>query len=223
MKRLTVLFILAFASINILTAQDDKVQFGFIFGASTPSDNIAQIYNQDRFSSDSLTGDGTIVNDALSTGYHLGARIRLKLTDNAYFIGGFSWHRFPTNTMYMMHPETNDTIASFENTTNIIPINAGINFYLIQSVVGVYATADLTYNMISTSTDYKYKKLDIPITDLELDPQDSRLGFGVGAGVDFNILFTGNLEVKYNYTNLIGKDDDEKDKAYLSVSLGIYF
>lgn len=224
MKRLSFLIILIVFSTTILSAEKEKIKFGFIAGASTLSDNVAQIYNSNRFSSDSISsGLGNIVNDALSTGYHLGARIRLRLTDNAYFITGFAWHRFPENNMYLINPDSQDTVASFRNVTNLIPINAGINIYLINSFVGVYATGDLTYNMISTSTDIDYKDTSIPIQGLEADPQDSRLGFGFGAGIDFNLVFTGNLEVKYNYTNLIGKDVDEADKTFLSVSLGIFF
>lgn len=224
MKRLSVLIILLLSSYSLLEASDEKVKFGFIVGASTPSDNVAQIYNTNNFVSDSIfNGLGDIANEALSTGYHIGARLRLRLSDNAYFVGGFAWHRFPENKMYFINPENQDTVATFNNTTNIIPINAGINFYLMNSFIGLYATGDLTYNMISTSTDIEYNDTSIPLQGLSADPQDSRLGFGIGAGIDFNVVFTGNLEVKYNYTNLIGKDVDEVDKTYLSVSLGIFF
>lgn len=224
MKRITFLIILSFLTVSNLYSNDDKMQFGFIFGPSTPNEHVDRIYNSDRLNTDSLmNGYANYFSEAITTGYHVGVRLRYKLSDKAFFVGGFAWHRFPENQIYLTDPATADTLASFTNTTNIIPLNAGINFYLFKSFIGVYGTADLTYNIISNTTDYNHNDLGIPIAGLEPEVQDSRLGFGFGAGVDFNFLFTGNLEVKYNYANLIGKVDDEQDKAFLTLSLGIFF
>jgi len=79
----------------------------------------------------------------------------------------------------------------------------------------------LTYNYLFSSVDYPKGDVDLPIST---SPSDSRIGFGLGAGVDLDVqLVTLNLEVKYNYINLIGQAAGEEAKAFISLSLGAFF
>jgi hypothetical protein len=67
------------------------------------------------------------------------------------------------------------------------------------------------------------KDVSIPL-NLDLSPNDSRVGFGLGAGVDLDLqIFNANIEAKYNMLNLIGKVSNEPAKAFYTLSVGIFF
>lgn len=224
MKRLNLKIILTLAflfSASSIFAQG--IDIGFHIGLSTPNDKIGDVYNKSKVDLDDTTNSvGKFLNGGMDAGYHLGVKGRIELSDNADFVVGFGIHRFPQMDIQVTDPnDPTKVLATLSSTTNIVPINAGLNFYLLRSFVGVYATGDLSYNYISSSLDYKGLGIEIPISKT---PTDSRLGFGVGAGLDISLgLVLLNVEAKYNYLNLIGKDDEEGNKAFLSFGLGVYF
>lgn len=198
------------------------MSFGFQVGLSTPSDKIADVYNRKTIGLDSgKVGD--FFDNGMKSGYNIGVKIRLPLSDNFTFVGGFSYNKFPESEITVKYPTTTAKMDSviLTSTTNIVPINAGINIYLFKSFLAPYISADLTYNYISSSLDYKYTKISIPLSKSEAN---SRMGFSVGAGMDLNLkLITVNLEGKYHYLNLIGKEDAEAEKSYFTLCAGIYF
>lgn len=211
-----ILFLLLAAS-NVFA---QGIDIGFHLGLSTPNDQIANIYNKKQVGLDS-NKVGNFLSKGMDAGYHLAVKGRIGLSENADFYVGFGYHRFPQTDIQVTDPTTGKVLATLASNTNIVPINAGLNFYLFRSVVGLYATGDLAYNYISSSLDYKGAGIDIPISKT---PADSRLGFGLGAGVDISLgLIMLNVEAKYNYINLIGKEDDESTKNYLSFGVGVYF
>lgn len=215
MKRLSIHIVLIIASFLVYgTASAQLLQIGFYGGLSTPNDKVSDIYNGD-------ISVGKMWSEGKDAGYHLGVKGRISLSDNIDFVGGIGYNKFPESKIEVKDPTTDTLLLSLTSTTNIVPINAGINLYLFRSVVGVYATGDITYNYITSSIDYNYKGVDVPLSKT---PADSRMGFGLGAGMDLKLgLVVLNLEGKYHSLNLIGKADKEKDKSYFSLSLGVYF
>lgn len=197
------------------------IDVGFHVGLSTPNDKISDIYNKSTVNL-SDTSAGSLLGKGLDAGYHLAVKGRIGLSDNADFIVGFGIHRFPETDIEVRDPSNPDVLlATLSSNTNIIPITAGLNYYLINSFIGIYATGDLTYNYITTSVDYKGTGIDIPISKT---PTDNRMGFGVGAGLDISLgLIMLNVEGKYNYLNLIGKEEEEGNKAYFTLGVGVYF
>ncbi|MER3329859.1 MAG: hypothetical protein RIF34_09810, partial [Candidatus Kapaibacterium sp.] len=98
------------------------------------------------------------------------------------------------------------------------------NFAFISTeVLNVYATGGLAYNYISNSVDYVSEETGVGVPlNLDLSPTDSRVGYFLGAGTDFDLqILKLNLELKYQQINLINKDAGEPDKQFLAVSLGI--
>ncbi|MFP4528005.1 MAG: outer membrane beta-barrel protein [Candidatus Kapaibacterium sp.] len=196
-----------------------QVDIGFHLGLSTPNDQVNDIYNRDRFEDNDSARN--FVRDGTKAGYHIGMKARVSLTDNVLFVGSIAWNKFPQTDIYVTDPETGEVLTTLKSSQNIIPIGAGINFYLLRSFIGVYATGDLTYNYITSSVDYESEGIPIPLSS---SPTDNRVGFGLGAGADLDLgLLTINLEGKYNQANLIGKESDEEAKAYYTLTLGIYF
>ena len=162
-----------------------------------------------------------IIREGMSTGYHVGAELRYSLSDNFMFTGNVGWQKFPESNLDVINPDNGDTLAHLTSVQNIIPITAGVNFYLLHSIVGIYGVGELSYNYLYSSIDAQYG--DVPV-QIDESAKTSRVGFGIGAGLDFDIsLATLNLELKYNIANLIGKETGEKDKNYLSISLGVLF
>lgn len=214
------LSVLMFAMLAVTFSQS-YAEFGFSIGLSTPNEKMNDVYNTDKLKLDSITS-GSLFRDGAKSGYHILAKMRFDLSENMTFFGGIGWHRFPQTDIQV--PDPNDPkkiIATLTTSQNIVPITAGINAYLLRSVVGIYGVGDLSYNYISSSVDLKSGSVSVPYTRT---PSDSRVGFGIGAGLDFDMkLLTLNIEAKYNYTNLIGKESSEGDKTYFTLGFGVFF
>lgn len=222
MKRSFFYLVIAAATLLASTTARADLGFGFNLGIATPNEYINDIYNKDKVFS---KGGNPLKHfyDASKLGYQLGVKLRLPMSENATFIGGIAWARFPETDIDVRDPnDENKVVLTLGTNQNVIPISAGVNYYLFNSTIGLYGTGELTYNLISNSVDYKKGDINIPIAN---SSTDSRMGFGIGAGFDLNLpsLFTINLEGRYNFTNLIGKVDAEKTKTYATLTLGIYF
>jgi opacity protein-like surface antigen len=197
-----------------------QVDIGFHAGLSTPNDQINDIYNRDKYT-DKEDAVRNFIREGTTAGYHIGMKARIDLSEGIVFVGSISWNKFPQTDIEITDPESGEVLTTLESSQNIIPISAGINAYLLKSLIGVYATGDLTYNYITSSVDYKSGSVSIPFSTT---PTDNRVGFGLGAGVDLDLsLLTLNLEGKYNHANLIGKITDEETKTYFTLTFGVYF
>ncbi|MBI5324667.1 MAG: outer membrane beta-barrel protein [Ignavibacteriae bacterium] len=201
----------------IIYSNANATSLGILIGLSTPSNQINNVYN-----SNSLSDFGNMYREGAKLGYHIGIRGRMDLSDNLQFVGGIAYHKFPQTTIQVINPNSPyDTLASLNTSQNVIPITAGVNFFLLKKFIGLYGVGELSYNYISNSVDVYYGSLPVAISK---SPTDSRIGFGLGAGADLDVkLITINLEVKYNYINLIGQKAGEEAKAFVSVSLGAFF
>lgn len=192
----------------------------FKAGLSTPNDMISKVYSDESLTANNIS-TGDFFTESSELGYHLGVAARIELSKMFHFVGGVEFHRFPRSEFKIKDPQTSE-IHEFKSTQNIIPIHAGINFAFISTdFISVYATGGFAYNYISNSVDYVSKESTYSIP-LDMSPADSRIGYFVGAGTDFDLqIFKLNLEVKYQQINLVGKETGEPDKQFLAVSLGI--
>lgn len=210
---------------TISFAEDSKefepsIKFGVIAGLSTPNDMINDIYNKDVINWDN--GIGSLAREGTKLGYHLGFRARLSLSKDYDFTGGMTINRFPQTTIQVKDPSDPDSIIQeLQTNQNIFALAAGLNLYIYKSAISIYATGEMQYNYIANSVDFSFNDIFIPISQ---SPSDSRVGFGFGAGIDLVIKpIRLNIESKYNIINLIGQDDQEDMKSFLSLSLGLYF
>lgn len=214
------IFFILLATIALISATPSKsaMDFGITGGFSTPNDNINDVWNSDRLQ-DTGKKWHNLYRDATEIGYNLGIRMRFPLSKHFTFVGGISYNRFPKTDLDLRLVGSDSIITDLNSTQSLVPITLGMNIYLIRSVIGLYGSADLSYNYILNSVEYK----GLPI-NASLSPSDSRVGFSLGAGMDIDLkVVLANLEVKYHMLNLIGKTDEEKSKAFLTVNLGIYF
>lgn len=215
---LTIAFFLQIASISYAGG----LEFGLNFGIATPSDKINDIYNTDKLKYGNLQDSiAQMISDGLNSGYHLGIRLSMPLNEHFDFVGNLGYNSFPKSKITVTDPASGKTLAELSTSTKIIPIAAGLSFFPFKSVVSPYLTGELSFNYIQTAVETTYFGQQVPIATT---PADNRFGFGFGIGTNINLgLIDLNLEGKYNYLNLIGKEADEQDKHYLTLIVGVVF
>lgn len=202
------------------------VEFGLFGGLSVPNDKAADIFDPKKISVDNIQ-NGKWTTEAASAGYHIGAKVKISLANDIKLVLGAAFHRFNESTIIIKDPTNPDVIlVSLFTTQNVIPISAGLDYAIINAkVVDLYLSGELDYNAISYTTDVNYGGIGVPQTNPFTDPAaQSRVGFGLGVGTNLNLqILKVNLEAKYHYMNMIGKEDGEADKNFIAVSLGVYF
>lgn len=116
-------------------------------------------------------------------------------------------------------PGLNETSVNFES--NLLTIGIGGEMSLLPGPVSPYLALDILFN--------SFGETDVTANDFDLTSEQSdgvsRQGLGIGAGVEFTLLpaFDIDLSVKYNFNNLIGKEDGEDNFNTLQVTANILF
>ncbi|MBS1562313.1 MAG: outer membrane beta-barrel protein [Bacteroidetes bacterium] len=197
----------------------EGLKIGATFGVATPSDKIADVYDFNN----SVSG---MYSDASAIGMSLGARFRYGMTEHLSFCGGIAYNRFNNSAQTATISGTGQTFV-VNTATNIIPIHAGFDYFLLSSLIRPYVGAELMYTYTSTtllsSTDESILT-SVLVPGQELEPKVSRFGAGLSAGLELNL---GGLapffEVKYVMSNLVGKTTGEPERNFLNVTLGLMF
>ncbi|MBI9072231.1 MAG: outer membrane beta-barrel protein [Melioribacteraceae bacterium] len=103
--------------------------------------------------------------------------------------------------------------------TSLLSIGIGGEWALIPGPVQPYIAADFLISSFG-DTDISYSN----IYDVSTSGE-SRYGLGIGAGVDFKLLPTidVDLTLKYNFNNLIGKEDWEDNFNTINLTANILF
>ena len=217
------LFFITFVFIQITaTLNAGGLEFGINFGLATPSDKINNIYNTDRIKYGHLQDSlAQLLSEGLNSGYHIGIKLNMPLNDNFDFVGNLGYNSFPESKITITDPANGNKLAELSTSTKIIPIAAGLSFYPFKSVISPYIVGELSFNYIQTAVEATYFGASIPISTT---PADNRFGFGIGLGTNIGLgLIDLNIEAKYNYLNLIGKEAEEQDKYYLTLLVGFVF
>lgn len=190
------------------------VDLGLFGGVSVPNDKIN--YVVDVAKSDPTAGE--LLFASASSGFHIGAKVRLGLADKIDFTGSLAWHKFPEVTHLI--PGATEGANKISTSSNIIPVTVGINYTFASLwVVKFYGAGDLSYNYFSNSIDIP-KFYESVFTSKK---DGGRVGAGFGLGIDIDAkVFKAEILTKYNFGNLIGKEDGEESRNYLSCSLGIF-
>ncbi|MES2765372.1 MAG: hypothetical protein V4642_05870 [Bacteroidota bacterium] len=189
----------------------------FYGGISTPNDEVNNVYN----SSTSIPS----LREKTELGYHIGARARMPLAASFLLSGGVSWNRFPETSVYVVKPNSidpkkNDTLAGIGTEQNIVPVALGLDYVIFNKGLGMFIGGELAYNYIGNTTTVIYNNQSIPLD--EPDEVQNRVGGGIGLGVFFDAkIATAIVDLKYNMINLIGKEDNEPAKNYVTLSVGL--
>lgn len=193
-----------------------QVGVSFFGGLATPSTSINDVYNRSSIrSGDTLR---SLLRDAARLGYQLGIRTRSALSERFSFIGGIALVRFPQSRLYVTDPHSGDTLAVIASVQNLVPISAGVEFRVLPGPFQLSTSAQLSYTILNTSTDWERGTVSVP---LALGTQNShRVGGDIGAGVGIALGPVGiGVEARYAVSNLIGRVEGEEQKSYASVLL----
>jgi len=94
---------------------------------------------------------------------------------------------------------------------------------LLPGPISPYASFDLLLSSFGkTKRDFSNTTLEQFQKDIE---SNARFGFGVGAGAEFRLLENADIDVslKYNFNNVIGKEDSEKGINSFTANLTLLF
>jgi hypothetical protein len=219
MKKLLILFFMVSGLFLANTQKSSAFGWGLNFGLATPNENLSDVYNSELLEN----GTRQLIGDGLNLGFHLSAKVRIPLSESVLMQGGIGFNRFTENQLVLIDPTYNREYGTADLYQSIVPISAGINYYLTDSFIDLYLTGDLTYNYMAYNYGGITESYQILSDALDKD-SDHRVGYSLGLGFDMNALIgDANLEVKYNVANLIGRPEGEDTKAFVTLTLGIYF
>ena len=192
-------------------------------GIAVPNDQVNNVYNSAKLV-DNADKAWDVFRKSADLGYNLNLRARFPLSSSMQFDAGIALNRFPQSDIEVKDPSTGNTIEILKSTQSIIPISAGLDYFLMKTVISPYICGELQYNYIMNTVDYP---LGGPITlplNYDTAPKDSRIGAAVGAGFILDLALTAiNVDMRYHMANLIGNTADEKAKTYLSLNVGLTF
>jgi hypothetical protein len=217
------IFLITLFSLSIHSLSDAReTSFWFYGGMSLPEHQTNRI-NSDGFLTlfDSTQTKGKFVYPDVNPGYSLGFKLGINLSENAIFYGGFSFIKYPKSRIMLMNEANNDTLAIFGLQNTVIPIAAGIKYYLIRTFGDFYADFSLAYNFISLAIDHEKYNPNVPLSAIDTQ---SRIGFSVGGGIEIPIdVFIPFLEVNYSKMNYIARTANEPERIALNIILGLRF
>lgn len=133
------------------------------------------------------------LSDAYNTGWNAGAKVRL---------GGW----IPVNLVAVgMHNSL--PLKGTDKSDEQLILGGGIEYAITSVVVHPYIGADYYY------VDFDNKASGVPAFN--------RGGLGIGAGVEFAIPGFGSFDtgVKYQYLNVMGKEEGEKDISQIAATV----
>ncbi len=111
--------------------------------------------------------------------------------------------------------------SNFNVESNLLSIGIGGEMSLLPGPVSPYLALDILFNSFGdtkvTSDDFNFQN--------NVGDGVSRQGLGLGAGVEFTLLpaFDVDLSLKYNFNNLIGKEDGEDNFNTLQITANVLF
>ncbi|MCX6153364.1 MAG: outer membrane beta-barrel protein [Candidatus Kapabacteria bacterium] len=207
-----------------LSLQAESFKIGLFAGLSTPNDQLNNIYNSDKVKIDSMT-NGSFLRSGATSGYHVGGKVKLSMSDNFSFDLGATYNKFPQTNIDVNNPKDNSHLTTLFVTENIISLSAGVNYYFFKTIVRPYVVGNIQYNYmmnaVSLDPSAGFSTSDWP---LPTSSSDSRVGFSAGLGTDIDLkLVMFFVEGRYNVYNFIGATGSESSKSAVTLSLGLYF
>lgn len=230
MKNIIKFIFMIFITFNLNNAKaNGDLEIGFTLGASIPSDKVGKFANleSDIIRLDDLETQSRLESDIINSGYNIGVRLRLPLSESIDFMGGLSIHRFPESqtTVYDNNDPTK-VWAKLSEVNNFIPFDAGLNIDIVDlKLCEVYGLVNISYNFLYQSVDIVQKdnSATIPVTYTE-SKMSNRFGAGLGAGVKFDLkLVDLCIEGRFNRSNILLTENNEPNKDFYTFNVIVFF
>ncbi len=196
-KAAIVLFILAFAAFGGVQAQSFKVALG---GGLT------------------VVGGNQTFNDLdMFTGVNTGVKVKAKLPSSPFKITGeFRYHYFGSSSEYA---NSEGALIRTFYSSSLIVIGAGTEYNFLPGDFSPYIAADIYY---ASSGDLEAETAGV---NTKLAEGTTRLGMGLGAGLEFKLLPAMDIDfsAKYNYYDLSVKTDGTDTFNGIAITLNFMF
>ncbi|HVO72823.1 MAG TPA: outer membrane beta-barrel protein [Ignavibacteriaceae bacterium] len=191
-----ILFIASFSAVSF------PQTFGIGGGLST-------VQAPDAYTKD-IIGGGL----GLSSGYHIGAKLKLSIP---------LFPLTPVGSIIYSHfsGDQSTPIGDIKTSQSIWTIGAGAEYQIIPGPLSPYLAADLEYNNFG---DLSFEGGNLPVTFTGSGSR-SRLGIAIGIGAELTILPVIGLDagIKYHFLNWFGKESGEETVSVMSYNLSIIF
>ncbi len=192
---------------------------GLLFGFTTsftqsikvgPSVGYTLIQSPDIFTKE-INNGGL----GFSNPLHFGLKAKFALPLIPLKINGH-FHYTPMSGEYVVGP------ASVETSSSIMTISVGGEWSLIPGPLSPYLGVDLQMNNFGETK--VITKTPGSTNEIKADGE-SRMGLGLGAGIEFTLLpsFDLDVAVKYNLLNLVGKEDGEESVNTITLTVNVLF
>lgn len=118
-------------------------------------------------------------------------------------------------------PTSSTTVTSMETNLSLLSIGVGTEYTMVPGPLSPYLALDVSVNNFG-ELEYDYSGQNL--TD-NTEDGFTRTGLAIGAGVEFTLLPTIDVDVsaKYAFNNLIGKESGEKDINSINITANILF
>ncbi len=220
MNRILILLLLL---IVVSFAESRETTFWFFGGVSLPEEQTSRLNSDGIFYlTDSVRTQGQLNKPASKAGYSLGIKLGMELAERVDFYGGFAFTKYPKSRLTLMKTAiSRDTLSVFNVQHTIIPVTAGLKYYLAHSFADFYADVALSYNFVTFAVDYEKYNPDLPIS---ANISESRLGFIAGLGLEFTLdVFAPFVEINYSRFNFINRSSNEPERNTVNILLGFRF
>lgn len=142
--------------------------------------------------------------------YHIGLKVKIDLPIIPITPYGFIQYHF-------LRGEGSTPLGTVETNQNIFSLGAGGELELVPGPINPFLLLDLSYNNFG---DFEASGGSLSISS----GGNSRVGLGIGAGVAFTLLpIDLELSAKYNFFNLVGKEDGEETISAFVINASVFF
>ena len=217
-----VVILLCVSAIRMTASDAEGLVIGISAGAAVPDDKMSTAYDLV-----STTDNPYALYEAATTlGLHVGARARMGLTKNLSLTGGIEINRF-FDAEQRVTLQGGDVVA-LTSATDLIPVYAGLHYFLGRWIVAPYVSGAVSYthrrvtvSAVGQNTTFKDLLLQ---QGIEVEPTASRFGARAAAGIAIELgPLHPFIEVGYTATNLVGRADNEPQRSFVHVAVGLTF
>jgi hypothetical protein len=188
-------------------------------GPSIPSEHFADVYGLVGTNRSSLW---QAYNASASLGIHASGRLRFGLSEQLSVVASAAYHRFAgleqTATL------ENGQRLVLTSVTNVVPIAAGFQYFLVRSIVSPYVAGDVGMTTTSVTVNEPSSSFAslLQAEGIELSPRTARFGGSIGFGIEFKLnVLDPFIEFRYSGANIVGRGENEVLRTFYAVTVGV--
>ncbi len=192
-------------------------------GLALPNEGISSFFDAANFTSGSSAYQA--IQNAVKSGFHVQARYLLDVGDRTSVALSAGYNSFAQGKATITSPTLPAGInIAMDYSQNVIPLGVGLDYHLLKSFMGLVLMGELNYNLINYSVNQQVSSVPIPVPIQFGDKSYNRVGFSTGIGFRLDVkLLTLTVDARYHFANLIGREANELERRFVTISAGFLF